>query len=88
MKKNQNGHIIKICNNKEKKLNEKLLDYCRKEEIKKLKINNINRNDFENSNIFKEYSKTRRIKNTVGIQKSFSRLNISNNNLTFKKMQI
>ena len=85
MKKNQNGNIIKIFNNNEKKLNKKLLDYCRKEEIKKLKINNINRNDFENSNIFKECSKTCRIKNTFGIQKSFSRLKINNNNLTLKK---
>ena len=78
MNKNRNNKNKSYFNIKEDKINKKLMDYCRKEEINKLKLIN-NRNYLENYNIFKNYSKTSRANNTFEIQKSFSKNNKSNN---------
>ena len=67
--------------NKNENLNKKLIDYCRKEEVNKLKIfNNINRN-----NVFREYSETNRIKNRNIFKKSYSNFNKYNEKELFKR---
>lgn len=79
---NENIKIKYIRNNSENKkiLNKKLIDFCRKDEINKIKlINNDKKYNIERNSIFWEYSKSNKSKKTNLFKKYFSSYNVIKN---------
>ena len=79
---NENIKIKYIRNNSENKkiLNKKLIDFCRKDEINKIKlINNDKKYNIERNSIFWEYSKSNKAKKTNLFKKYFSSYNVIKN---------